>query len=92
MNDRQSIRDIIESWVVWRDSGQWDRLLTLWHEDGLMVSTWQQSGAAAFVDASKAGWMRDVDVQHFLGGTTIDITGNRAIAQTKMSISQRAPR
>ena len=29
-------------------------------------------------------------IYHFLGGTSIDIKGKRAIAQTKMSISQRA--
>ena len=28
---------------------------------------------------------------HFLGGSTIDVAGDRAIAQTKMTISQRAP-
>ena len=29
-------------------------------------------------------------IYHFLGGSSIDIKGKRAIAQTKMSISQRA--
>jgi hypothetical protein len=28
---------------------------------------------------------------HFLGGTTIELNGDRAIVQTKMTISQRAP-
>jgi hypothetical protein len=28
---------------------------------------------------------------HFLGGTSIDVAGHRATAQTKMTISQRAP-
>jgi hypothetical protein len=31
-----------------------------------------------------------VRILHFLGGTSIDIAGGRAIAQTKMTISQRA--
>ena len=29
-------------------------------------------------------------ILHFLGGSTIDVSGKRAIAQTKMTISQRA--
>ena len=29
-------------------------------------------------------------ILHFLGGSTIDVSGTRAIAQTKMTISQRA--
>jgi hypothetical protein len=31
-----------------------------------------------------------VYIIHFLGGTTVDIRGDRAIAQTKMTINQRA--
>jgi hypothetical protein len=34
---------------------------------------------------------KGVNILHFLGGCTIDIAEGRAIAQTKMSISQRAP-
>ena len=30
-------------------------------------------------------------ILHFLGGSSIDVAGKRAIAQTKMTISQRAP-
>ena len=30
-------------------------------------------------------------ILHFLGGTSIDLEATRAIAQTKMTISQRAP-
>src|SRR5581483_7801501 len=31
-----------------------------------------------------------VSILHFLGGSSIDVAGERAIAQTKMTISQRA--
>jgi hypothetical protein len=31
-----------------------------------------------------------VRILHFLGGSTIDVAGERAIAQTKMTIAQRA--
>ena len=37
-----------------------------------------------------AGFDRGVSIIHFLGGTTCDIAGTRAIAQTKMTINQRA--
>src|SRR5436853_441648 len=33
---------------------------------------------------------RPMRILHFLGGSTIDVSGPRAIAQTKMTISQRA--
>jgi hypothetical protein len=44
-----------------------------------------------FAAISKAGMEKDVSILHFLGGCTVDIAGNRGIAQTKMSVSQRAP-
>ncbi|HEX2655780.1 MAG TPA: nuclear transport factor 2 family protein, partial [Xanthobacteraceae bacterium] len=34
---------------------------------------------------------RGVRILHFLGGMSIDVAGNRAITQTKMTISQRGP-
>ena len=39
---------------------------------------------------SEEGYQRGVRILHFLGGSTIDVAGSRAIAQTKMTISQRA--
>ena len=40
---------------------------------------------------SQEGFAKGVRILHFLGGTSIDLAGERAIAQTKMTISQRAP-
>ena len=87
--DRAAIRDLIEGWAVWRDSGQWDKLATVWHDDAAMSTTWQQASATDFIAASRAAWARGVDVQHMLGGTAIDLAGSRAIAETKTVIQQR---
>jgi hypothetical protein len=38
---------------------------------------------------TQEGWAKGVSILHFLGGTSIDLAGHRAIAQTKMTISQR---
>ena len=89
--DRACIRDLVEGWAVWRDSGQWDKLMTVWHDDAAMSTTWQQASGAEFVAASRAAWARGVDVQHLLGGTAIELAGDRAIAETKMTITQRGP-
>ncbi|WP_051335079.1 nuclear transport factor 2 family protein [Bradyrhizobium sp. Ai1a-2] len=88
--DRLTIRDLVENWAVWRDAGDWDRFKTVWHEDGWMCATWFQGPAPDFIRVSKAGWEKGVSILHFLGGTSIDLDGDRAIAQTKMTISQRA--
>jgi SnoaL-like domain len=89
--DRQAIRELVENWVVWRDAGDWDRFRTVWHPDGRMMATWFQGSAEEFIKVSREGFDRGVRILHFLGGTSVDLAGDRAIAQTKMTISQRAP-
>ncbi|MCP9630610.1 nuclear transport factor 2 family protein [Rhodopseudomonas palustris] len=88
--DRLAIRDLIENWVVWRDAGDWERFRTVWFDDGRMMATWTQGTADEFIAMSKAGWAKGVSILHFLGGQSIDLAGDRAISQTKMTISQRA--
>lgn len=88
--DRLAIRDLVENWAVWRDAGDWERFATVWHEEGWMSATWFQGPARDFMRVSQEGFARGVRILHFLGGTSIDLSGARAIAQTKMTISQRA--
>ncbi|HVJ73582.1 MAG TPA: nuclear transport factor 2 family protein [Casimicrobiaceae bacterium] len=87
--ERQAIRELVENWALWRDAGDWDRFRTVWHDDGRMMATWFQGGADDFIRVTKEGWDRGVSILHFLGGSSIDVRGTRAIAQTKMTISQR---
>jgi hypothetical protein len=93
MNDeiveRLQIRDLIENWAIWRDAGDWERFATVWHDDGVMMATWFQGPAKEFIRVTQEGWAKGVSILHFLGGTSIDLAGNRAVAQTKMTISQR---
>ena len=89
-DSRREIRELVESWAVWRDAGDWDRLRSVWHADGRMMATWFQGSADGFIEANKQGWARGVRILHFLGGSSIDVAGERAISQTKMTISQRA--
>ena len=90
VEDRRAIRDLIENWAVWRDALMWDRFRTVWHDDGRMMATWFQGTADEFIKVSQEGYERGVRILHFLGGSSVDIAGARAIAQTKMTISQRA--
>jgi SnoaL-like domain len=89
-DDRSQIRDLVENWAVWRDAGDWERFATVWHDDGFMMATWFQGPARDFIRVSREGFERGVSILHFLGGTSIELAGPRAIAQTKMTISQRA--
>jgi hypothetical protein len=90
LEDRIAIREVVDNWVLWSDAGDWQRFATVWHDDAWMTATWFQGPATEFQKARRAGFERRVNIIHFLGGTTVDVAGTRAIAQTKMTINQRA--
>lgn len=90
MSDEFEIRRLVEAWAVWRDALDWDRFRTVWHPDGWMNATWWQGPYEEFIRVSQEGFDRGVRILHFLGGNTVDVSGDRAISQTKMTISQRA--
>jgi hypothetical protein len=89
--ERLAIREMVENWAVWRDAGDWERFRTVWHADGRMMATWFQGTADEFIAVSRSGFEKGVSILHFLGGNSVDLGGARAISQTKMTISQRAP-
>jgi hypothetical protein len=91
LEERLLIREVIENWAIWRDSMMWDRFRTVWHPEGQMWATWFQGPYEEFIRVNKEGYARGVRIVHLLGGSSIDIQGKRAVAQTKMTISQRAP-
>ena len=87
--DRRAIRELVENWAIWRDARDWERFSTVWHEDGRMMATWWQGPFDEFIRVSQQGWDRGVRILHFLGGSTVELRRDRAIAQTKMTITQR---
>ncbi len=89
--DRLLIRELVDNWVVWRDAGDWDRFRTVWHDDGWMMATWTQGSFEHFIRMNIEGWNKGVSILHTQGAHSAEVRGDRAIAQTKMSISQRAP-
>ena len=91
LEDRLAIRDLIENWLIWRDSLLWDRFRTVWHPEGQMWATWFQGSYEEFIRVTEEGYAKGVRIMHFLGGSSIDLKGKRAIAQSRVTICQRAP-
>ncbi len=87
--DEQRIAAVVQRWALYRDAGDWDRFAELWHPDGWMSATWFQGPYQEFIRASRKGFENGVRILHFLGGTAADVAGDRAVAQTKMTITQR---
>jgi len=91
LEDRLAIRELIENWLIWRDSLLWDRFRTVWHPEGQMWATWFQGSYEDFIRVTEEGYAKGVRIMHFLGGSSVDIKGKRAIAQSRVTICQRAP-
>ena len=93
--DRLAIRDVVETWANARDSRDWEAFRACWHEDGYMMATWFQGPKEDFIRVSQEGAARGVNILHYTGGCRItlappSVTPPRAIAQTRMTIMQRA--
>lgn len=90
--DKATIRELIESWVVWRDMGDWERLRKIWQSDGQMAASWREGTADEFIEANRKGWDNGLDILHQLGGSVVLLSAqrDRAVSLTKMVISQRA--
>jgi hypothetical protein len=88
--DKLAIRETVDKWVLYRDSADWERFATVWHEDGWMTATWFQGSAREFIEVSREGFEHGANILHSLGAWACEIVGARAISQTKMTIHQRA--
>src|SRR5215467_7675683 len=53
-SDRLAIRDVVESWVIARDSANWDWFREQWHDDGYMMATWFQGPKEDFIRVSQS--------------------------------------
>ena len=87
--DQGRIRETVENWVIWRDSGNWERFRTVWHEGGRMHASWFRGPVDDFIAHARKSFERGAIACHFLGGSSIEIVGTRAIAQTKKRIESR---
>ena len=88
--DTMQIRDLIERWAVYRDALMWDKFRPIWHPDGVMAATWTVGPYEDFIKITDEGVKQGLNIMHILGGSAIEVNGNRATAMTKFMILQRA--
>ena len=87
--NRAAITQVVQDWGLSRDAGRWDRLRSHYTHDATMHTTWFVGNAAEFVDRSIEAAARGARAQHFIGATSIDIHGDKAIAETRMILLVR---
>jgi hypothetical protein len=88
--DRAEITRLVNDWGLFRDTGRWDRLRALFAPGATMHTTWFAGPAEEFVERSIAAAARGARAQHFIGAATIELAGDRAIAETRMILMLRA--
>ena len=64
-----AIRRVVDEWIIFSDSGQWERFDRCWHDDGFMAATWFQASAPDFIAGRRAGLEPGVSIIHFNGRT-----------------------
>jgi hypothetical protein len=87
--EKLSIIDVVQSWALYRDTGDWDGLRSTVHPDAHMTATWFDGSFEEFITSVQASWRKGSKSQHFLGGSVAQIKANKAIAQTRMAIMVR---
>jgi len=81
---------LMQRWSLARDTGDWESLRATAHPGAAMTTTWFDGAFDDFVESCRASWSRGSRSQHVLGGSVAEIEGQRAIAQTRMSINVRS--
>ena len=87
--EEQAIKRLLDAWGLWRDTCRWDELRSCYAPDATMVTTWFDGRASDFVDASVRAAASGTLVQHFIGPSTIDVVGGRALAETRLMLLVR---
>jgi hypothetical protein len=88
--DRLAIAHAVQNWALWRDAGQWDRLRSLYTPDAKVHATWFVGSAQQFIERSIESAKNGPRVQHFIGPTSVDLNGDKAIAESRVILLVRA--
>lgn len=90
MLDRAEIRQLVQSWVFWRDAHDWDALRAAYTPDGRMSSGASSGSVDEFIAFSKAFTAKGGLVpRHLIGSSLIELNGDRAIAETRVTVLLR---
>ena len=81
---------MIAEWALARDTGQWEKLRSLYAPDATMQTTWFEGSADEFIERSAKGFGRSARAQHLVGASVIDLCGTRAIAESRIVLLLRA--
>ncbi|QSI33280.1 nuclear transport factor 2 family protein [Variovorax sp. RKNM96] len=86
---RAEIARVSQDWGLARDACRWNELQALFTPDAVMHTTWFVGSASEFIERSREAAKAGARVQHFIGTSSIELQGERAIAETRMILTVR---
>lgn len=88
--DMAAIAMVITAWGQFRDRGQWDNLRDTFWPEGTISLSWFDGQFSEFVNESQAMTNRSNTARHVIHAPYIQISKNRAIAETGATLTARA--
>ena len=91
--DKLEIAQLVINWGTWRDAGEFDKLRACYTNDATMITSWFDGLASVFVDRSvemRKHQPKDRGAMHLIGGTTSEVNGDRAFAETRITLLARS--
>jgi SnoaL-like protein len=89
LGDRPAIVEAVANWALWRDSGRWEKLASLYTLDAIQHTTWFVGPAAEFIRLIGSRAPGGSLSQHFVGACAVELNGDRAIAETRLVLLVR---
>ncbi|CAI6039166.1 unnamed protein product [Clonostachys chloroleuca] len=92
VQERFKLRELAEGWPMYRDSCEWDNMLSTFHPEAYIYTTWTgRCHHLDFITASKAGMDNGAFIMHRCHGASTDINpeATRAVTKMKATITQR---
>lgn len=90
--ERYMLRELAEGWPCYRDACEWENLLSIFHPEAHIYTTWTGlTHHKKFIEASQAGMDKGAFIMHRIHGSTTDIDpdATRAVTKMKATITQR---
>jgi len=86
--DKLAVAALIAEERHWRDRAQWDRMAAAYQAGCEVRLAWFTGTAADFLRASRAGGRGGV-TKHRLGPSIVEVSGDRAVAETSTVVETR---
>ena len=88
-DDKYACSELIQSWGMFRDQGQWPELLGTFTPDGIIAVSWFRGSFPEFVDRCRAREAQGGSARHLLSPSVVGVAGERALAETNVVILVR---